>query len=106
MQLTAQQIESFEQDGYLFFPNAFSAEETGVLKQAARDVYALQREEVWREKSGVARTAFAAHTYNDAFRRLGAHPRLIEPVMRLLDGPVYMHQYKVNAKAAFDGDVW
>jgi len=106
MQLTAQQIESFEQNGYLFFPNAFSAEETGVLKQAARDVYALQREEVWREKTGVARTAFAAHTYNDAFRRLGAHPRLIDPVMRLLDGPVYMHQYKVNAKAAFDGDVW
>ena len=106
MQLTTEQIESFEKDGYLFFPNAFSAEETGVLKQAARDVYALQREEVWREKSGVARTAFAAHTYNDAFRRLGAHPRLIEPVMRLLDGPVYMHQYKVNAKAAFDGDVW
>jgi ectoine hydroxylase len=106
MQLTAQQIESFEQDGYLFFPNAFSAEETRVLKQAALDVYALQREEVWREKTGVARTAFAAHTYNDAFRRLGAHPRLIEPVMQLLDGPVYMHQCKVNAKAAFDGDVW
>src|SRR5690606_29198399 len=21
-------------------------------------------------------------------------------------GPVYMHQYKINAKAAFDGDVW
>jgi len=106
MQLSEQQIESFEQDGYLFFPNAFSSEETGVLKQAALDVYALQREEVWREKTGVARTAFAAHTYNDAFRRLGAHPRLIEPVMRLLDGPVYMHQYKVNAKVAFDGDVW
>jgi len=30
MQLTAQQIESFEQDGDLFFPKAFSAEETGV----------------------------------------------------------------------------
>ena len=106
MQLDAQQIDQFEQSGYLFFPGAFSSAETDVLKQAAREVYALQREEVWREKSGVARTAFAAHTYNEAFRRLGRHPRLIEPVMQLLDGPVYMHQYKVNAKAAFDGDVW
>ena len=26
--------------------------------------------------------------------------------MQILDGPVYMHQYKVNAKAAFDGEVW
>ena len=106
MQLNAEQIQEFEQSGYLFFPRAFSAAETAVLKQAALDVYQQRREEVWREKSGVARTAFAAHTYNDAFRRLGAHPRLIEPVMQLLDGPVYMHQYKVNAKAAFDGDVW
>jgi len=106
MHLTREQIEEFDQTGYLFFPTVFSAEEAKVLKQAANDVYQQNREEVWREKSGVARTAFAAHTYNDAFRRLGAHPRLINPVMQLLDGPVYIHQYKVNAKAAFDGDVW
>jgi ectoine hydroxylase len=106
MQLSQSQIAEFDQRGYLFFPGAFDGAETEVLKQAARDVYALDRDEVWREKSGVARTAFAAHTYNEAFRRLGAHPRLIGPVMQLLDGPVYMHQYKVNAKAAFDGDVW
>ena len=67
----------------------------------------MRREEVWREKDGEAvRTAFAAHTYNEAFNRLGRHPRLIEPVMQLLDGPVYMHQYKINGKAAFNGDVW
>ncbi|NCF37034.1 MAG: hypothetical protein GWP56_11720 [Gammaproteobacteria bacterium] len=103
MQLTAKQIQEFEQSGYLFFPNAFSVAETAVFKQAPRNVYQQQREEVWREKSGVAHTAFAAQTYNDAFRQLGAHPRLIEPVMQLPHGPVYMHQYKVNAKAAFDG---
>ena len=106
MQLSQSQIEEFDQQGYLFFPGAFSRAEAGVLRQAARAVYGLEREEVWREKTGVARTAFAAHTYNEAFRRLGAHPRLIGPVMQLLDGPVYMHQYKVNSKAAFDGDVW
>ena len=77
-----------------------------VLNNAAKEVYSLDRKEVWRESSGVARTAFAAHQYNEAFRRLGRHPRLIEPVMQLVDGPVYMHQYKVNAKAAFDGEVW
>ena len=93
MQLSQPQLDEFDEKGYLFFPNAFTPQETRVLKQAALDVYQQQREEVWRESSGVARTAFAAHTYNDAFRRLGAHPRLINPVMQLLDGPVYMHQY-------------
>ncbi len=77
-----------------------------MLKQESLAVYASDRKEVWRESSGVARTAFAAHTYNEGFGALGAHPRLVNPVERLLNGPVYMHQFKVNAKTAFDGDVW
>ncbi len=105
--LDTDQIEAFRRDGYLMLPSVFTPAEAGVLRAAAEEVYALDRKEVVREKDGrTARTAFAAHTYNEAFRRLGRHPRLIEPVERLLDGPVYMHQYKVNAKAAFDGDVW
>ena len=106
MKLTAEEVAEFEDEGYLFFPSKFSSAEAKVLKNAAADVYAMDREEVWRESSGVARTAFAAHTYNEAFMRLGCHPRLIGPVTQLLDGQVYIHQYKVNAKAAFDGDVW
>ncbi len=106
MRLTEQELETFDKDGYLFFPGKFSPEEAALLKGEADVVYAMDRKEVWRESSGVARTAFAAHRYNEGFRRLGAHPRLIEPVEQALGGPVYMHQYKVNAKAAFDGDVW
>jgi ectoine hydroxylase len=106
MRLTEEELKRFDEDGYLFFPGKFTPEEAACLKAEAEAVYALDREEVWRESNGVARTAFAAHKYNEAFRRLGAHPRMIEPVTQVLDGPVYMHQYKVNAKAAFDGAVW
>lgn len=106
MKLSDSDIERFDRDGFLFFPGRFTPPEAAMLNRAAAEVYAMDREEVWRESSGVARTAFAAHTYNEAFRRLGRHPRLIDPVMQVLDGPVYMHQYKVNAKAAFDGEVW
>ena len=60
-----------------------------------------------REKTGdVVRTAFAVHTYNAVFARLVRHPRMIEPVDQMLGGPVYIHQFKINGKAAFDGDVW
>ena len=106
MLLTDEQRAEFDREGYLFLPQAFSEEEAALLRGEASRVFALQREEVWRESSGAARTAFAAQTYSEPFRRLGLHPRLVEPVMQLLDGPVYLHQYKVNAKAAFDGDVW
>lgn len=106
MKLDQGQIDRFHKEGYLFLPQAFTADEVGVLRRRADTIFRMDREEVWREKSGVARTAFAAHTYDEGFRRLGAHPRLVEPVMQLLDGPVYMHQFKINAKAAFDGEVW
>ncbi|WP_299396333.1 phytanoyl-CoA dioxygenase family protein [Pelagibius sp.] len=106
MQLTDAQRADFDRDGYVFLPQVFSEQETAVLRSEAERVFALEREEVWRESSGAARTAFAAQTYSEPFRRLGLHPRLVEPVMQLLDGPVYLHQYKVNAKAAFDGEVW
>ena len=106
MKLTPEQLEEFDREGYLFLPSVFTPEETALLREEATRVYTLDREEVWRESTGVPRTAFAAQTYSEPFRRLGLHPRLLEPVMQLLDGPVYLHQYKVNAKAAFDGEVW
>jgi len=106
MKLTDAQLTDFDREGYLFLPECFTAAEAALLREEADRVYALEREEVWREDNGAPRTAFAAHTYNEAFGRLGKHPRLVEPVMQLLDGQVYMHQYKVNAKAAFDGAVW
>jgi ectoine hydroxylase len=107
MKLTSEQLAEFDREGWVFLPEMFSPEEIGVLTAEVPKIFAMRRKEVWREKDGEAvRTAFAAHTYNEAFRRLGAHPRLLEPVMQLVDGPVYMHQFKINGKAAFDGDVW
>jgi ectoine hydroxylase len=106
MKLTAKQLKEFDQLGYLVIPNCFSDEEMSVLRSEAEGIYDTEREEVWREKSGAPRTAFAAHTYNKAFAILARHPRLIEPLEQFFGEPVYMHQFKINAKAAFDGEVW
>ena len=106
MKLTERQVAHFRTEGYLFLPELFAPEEVAALRSEADGIYAEQREEIWREKSGVPRTAFAAHTYNEAFRLLGAHPRMIGPVQQILGDRVYMHQFKINAKSAFTGDVW
>ena len=58
------------------------------LRTEAEAIYKLDRPQIWREKSGAPRTAFAAHTYNEAFRLLGAHPRLVEPLMQLFGEPI------------------
>ena len=106
MKLTQQQIDDFNREGWLFLPELFSPEEVALLAREAVGIYDTERPEVWREKSGAPRTAFAAHLYNEAFGLLGAHPRMIDPVEQIFGEKVYMHQYKINAKSAFTGDVW
>jgi ectoine hydroxylase len=61
MELSAQQIEAFHREGYLFLPELFTPEEVAVLRDEAEAIYAADRPEIWREKSGAPRTAFAAH---------------------------------------------
>ncbi|MDE2515841.1 MAG: phytanoyl-CoA dioxygenase family protein [Rhodospirillales bacterium] len=106
MTLSAAEIARFHEEGYLFLPEAFTPEEVALMRAEAEAIYAENRPEIWREKSGAPRTAFAAHTFNEAFRVLGAHPRLIEPVEQIFGEQLYMHQFKINAKSAFTGDVW
>jgi len=107
MQLTDTQLEQFDRDGYLFFPAHFSPEETRVLQDEVPRLYAQDRPENVREKgSNAVRTNFAAHLYSAPFAKLGRHPRMVRPVEQLFGEPVYMHQFKINGKNAFDGDVW
>src|SRR5713101_2038737 len=107
MRLTPEQVERFERDGYLFFPSLFSTAEMQVLSDEVPRLFAQRRPENVREKDREAvRTNFAAHLYSRPFARLARHPRMVEPIMQLFGEAVYMHQFKLNGKMAFDGDVW
>jgi L-proline 4-hydroxylase len=107
MKLTPEQLARFEEEGYLFFPALFRRDEVRVLMAEVPRLYAMRRPENVREKgSDAVRTNFAAHLYSEPFSRLARHPRLVEPAMQVFGEPVYMHQFKINGKMAFDGDVW
>lgn len=107
MTLTQEQIDEFERVGYLFFPAHFSQEEIKGLRDEVANLYAQDRPENVREKGKTAvRTNFAAHMYSAPFASLARHPRMIEPVEQLFGEKLYMHQFKVNGKMAFDGDIW
>ena len=107
MKLTPEQREQFERDGYLFFPGLFTPDEARTLTDAVPELYSRQEEYNVREKgTDSVRTNFAAHMYSAPFARLGRHPRMIEPVEDLLGEKLYMHQFKINGKMAFEGDVW
>ena len=107
MQLSTEQRERFDREGYLFFPSLFSPAEIKVLGDEVPALYAQRRPENVREKTGdVVRTNFAAHLYSAPFARLARHPRMVEPVRQVFGEELYMHQFKINGKQAFDGDVW
>jgi ectoine hydroxylase len=106
MQLSPEQLQAFDEQGYCFFPDCFSEDEIALLRAEADRILKLDRQEVWREKTGAPRTAFAAHTFSEVFGLMARHPRLVEPLRQLFGEDVYVHQFKLNAKAAFEGDVW
>src|SRR5882672_4699861 len=107
MKLSPQQIQEFDEQGFLFFPSLFRPEEVKLLIDEVPRLYAQQRPENVREKgSDAVRTNFAAHMYSAPFARLARHPRMVAPIVELFGEDVYMHQFKINGKMAFDGDVW
>ena len=106
MKLNAAHLKAFDEQGYVFFPNCFSEEEIALLRLEADNILKLDRKKVWREKNGAPRTAFAAHKFNQVLEVMSRHPRLVEPLMQLFGEDVYVHQFKLDAKAAFEGGVW
>ncbi|MEY4749002.1 MAG: hypothetical protein RIQ60_1216 [Pseudomonadota bacterium] len=107
MHLSPEQLARFDRDGYLFFPGLFSSAEMASLNAAVPELYSRREAYNVREKgSDAVRTNFAAHLVSEPFARLARHPRMVQPVMDLFGEAVYMHQFKINGKMAFEGDVW
>ncbi len=107
MRLQPSELDRFDREGYLFFPSLFTPEEIRTLSDELPRLFAQHRPENVREKSSDAvRTNFAAHLYSEPFARLARQPRMVEPIVQLVGEAVYRHQFKVNGKMAFDGDVW
>ena len=52
MPLTPQQLQQFAEEGYLFLPSCFAEEEVAILRDEVEAIYATNRQEVWREKTG------------------------------------------------------
>jgi ectoine hydroxylase len=107
MNLTPEQLAQFDREGYLFFPGLFTPEETKNLNDAVPELYSRREAYNIREKnSDAVRTNFAAHMISEPFAKLARHPRMIKPVENLFGEKLYMHQFKINGKMAFEGDVW
>lgn len=107
MQITNEQVKAYEETGLLLLPECFSGEEIEVMKAELPTLFAEDSpRRVVEENGAVVRSVYGSHTTNEVFRRLSKHPRIVQPSSQILDSDVYVYQFKINAKAAFGGDVW
>src|SRR5918999_441584 len=111
MKLSAQQLAQFERDGFLVFPGLFTPAEIAVLRAETARLAAIEADTVIRERTGGVRSIFRVHeedgaTRAPAFRALVRSPRVLEPTMQVLFGPVYVYHTKINTKPAIEGTVW
>src|SRR2546426_6481795 len=102
MRLTQEQVQRFQEDGFLVLPNLFSREELEILRGELPAMCAEDCPANIREKAGgPVRTAMGLHLRRPVFAQLARHPRFVEPAMQIAGDKIYIQQVKVNAKAAF-----
>ncbi|MGM3278136.1 phytanoyl-CoA dioxygenase family protein [Ralstonia sp. 24A2] len=98
----------FQEKGYCVLRNVVSEPALNVLHEAA-EACSLDLDDPGRvtEQDGITvRGLHGTHLRNEAIASLCRHPVLLDAAKQVLGQDVYVHQFKLNIKAAFVGDVW
>ena len=106
--LSADQVQSYERDGFLLLENLFSDEEVAALlaevERMTRDPAIVRREEAITEPgSNAVRSIFMVHVLSPILGRLVRDPRLANAARQILGSEVYIHQSRANMKPGFKG---
>jgi len=107
MRLTPEQLHTYEEQGFLFVPDLITQTEVDLLRAEVPKLYSDNSLRRVVEKEGyVTRSVYGCHLVNDYFKHFASEPKLLGPAKQLVDDDVYIYQFKINAKVAFQGDVW
>ncbi len=107
MELSPDQLKRYDEEGFLFLPSVFAAQEVDALRAATGDLAAIDHpSRVLEKDEQTVRALHGCHLYSDTMGRLTRLPRMLRPAEQILGDPAYVYQFKINFKAAFGGDVW
>ncbi len=98
MKLTQEQIEFYNENGYLKIENYLSDEELNLLESEFPKTIDKKSPRIILEDNGEVRSVFAPHFVNKCYENLALLERLVVPTEQLLDSEIYVHQYKINTK--------
>jgi ectoine hydroxylase len=105
---SADGLLDFERDGFMVIESLFTAEEMDAcldeLTALGRNPVVQQAPETIIEpESNTIRSVFAVHRSSTVFAGLAADQRLVGVARQILGDDVYIHQSRVNLKAALTG---
>ena len=107
MQLTREQVRHYTEHGYLVLDDCLGDGEAALLRDELDALLSQDQPGTVRERDGrTVRALHGCHLSNERFNHLTRLSRIVEPARQLLDGSVYVYQFKINVKAAFGGEAW
>jgi ectoine hydroxylase len=105
--LSPQDLELYREQGYLLIEGGLRPAEVECLNKQAKTLFAQDSADRIMEKDGrTVRGVHACHERDQVCHDLVRHPRVLGPARQILDGEVYVHQFKINAKLPVSGDLW
>ncbi|MEM9923039.1 MAG: phytanoyl-CoA dioxygenase family protein [Cyanobacteria bacterium P01_D01_bin.50] len=107
MHLSTQQQQTYEQKGFVLITNQFSTEEINKINNEIDNIINNDNSyKLFEEDGKTIRLLYGFHLNNEFFSNLSQDYRLVEPAKQMLKSEVYIHWFKINFKAAFNGDIW
>lgn len=106
--LSPQQIEAFNQDGFIIVRSLFDAEETSLLRRAMEEDPDIRGHALDRpDAEGSATRITLWNRASDSIYGLAARSaRMVDTMEALLGGEVYHYQSKLTAKDPYVGGAW
>ncbi|HFD3890617.1 phytanoyl-CoA dioxygenase [Serratia marcescens] len=100
-------IECYRKHGFNIIESLYTRQEVRVLNAETQRLMQQDSEGRVLESDGkTVRSINGPNIYSELFEDLASDARLLGCAEKLLGGPVYVHQYKINTKQAFQGQNW
>lgn len=108
LQLTAAQLQQFQEDGYIVLPNLFDAEEISLLLREAEGDTSVAADALSRNdgEGGITKLRVWNEEGDDLYGLVARSPRLVHTMEQLLGDEVYFYHSKLNLKEPFTGGAW
>jgi ectoine hydroxylase len=106
--LNTKQLKYYEDNGFIIFPELFSADEVDAMRQEYRrvlkgDLLKGRDELITEPESDEVRSIFSLEKFSPLFDKISRDGRILEKVMQILGSQVYIHHSRINIKPAYYG---